>query len=108
MDSIQLFERYAEMQSLTRRMQEYARTEQWDGLIELERIRASITDELMKYENDVLWIGSDIGRKNELIRSILEMDGEIKSLTQGWKSELQEILGSIDNEKKLNKAYKTP
>lgn len=108
MDSAQQLDRYAEMLSLTRRMQECVRAEQWDGLIELEQLRASIIDELMKHENDVLWTGSELEKKGELIRSILEMDGEIKSLTQRWKGELQEMLGSIDNEKKLNKAYETP
>lgn len=89
-------------------MQECAQAEQWDGLIELEQIRTSIIEHLIKHDNGVLWRNGELDKKSELIRSILEVDGETKRLAQGWKGELQEILGSIDNEKKINKAYETP
>lgn len=108
MDSKQLLERYAEMLNVSRRMEECARAEQWDSLSELEQIRVSITDELMEHENETLWTGGDREIKGELIRSILEMDGEIKRRALGWKDELQDMLGSIDNEKKLSKAYRAP
>ncbi|HUW50196.1 MAG TPA: flagellar protein FliT [Sulfuricella sp.] len=108
MDSEQLLGRYAEMLSLTRRMLEHVRAEQWGQLVELEKIRASITHDLIKSENEGLWTGSELEKKGNLIRSILEADAEIKKLTEGWMGELQEMMGSIGNEKKLNKAYETP
>lgn len=107
MNSEQMLDRYAEMLSLTRRMGECARAEQWDKLVELEHIRASITHDLMSHEQNVLLNSDDLKKKEVLIRSILEADAAIKKLAEGWMGELQVILGSIDNEKKLNKAYET-
>lgn len=108
MNSAQLLDLYAEILDLTRQMQECARSEQWDRLIELEKIRAATTNDLMKYESEALWQNAELEKKGDLIRSTLEMDVEISRLTQAWKSELQELLDSIDNAKKLSKAYDTP
>jgi len=104
----EVLERYAEMLHLSQQMLASARKSEWDHLIELELKRAVLSEYLMKHEANCTWTTADQEKKGELIRSILEMDDEIKSLTQAWMGELQEILGSIGTEKKLHKAYESP
>ena len=105
MNSAELFERYTEMLRLAQQMLESARQSEWDRLVEFEHERAAITDTLMKHEESSVWSQAEQEKKAKLIRSILETDDEIKSLTQAWMGELQEILGSLGADKKLSKAY---
>lgn len=109
MSGEELLGRYAEMLRLTQQMLEVARLAEWDRLVEIERERAVIADHLMKLEEQGgEWTHVEQVKKAHLIRSILAADDEIKSLSQAWMGELQEILGSIDTGKKLSKAYQTP
>lgn len=108
MNSRDLLERYDEMWRLSQQMLEFARQGDWDRLIELEQSRAAIGESLAAREDESLWRPAEREKKRALIRSILDADTEIKALTQSWMGELQEILGSIDTEKKLHKAYGTP
>ncbi|BAN35467.1 hypothetical protein SCD_n01646 [Sulfuricella denitrificans skB26] len=108
MSSAELIEQYDAIWRLTQKMLEAANQAEWDRLIELVQVRAALTDTLMKQENEDLWAREEQFRKGELIHKTLSADKEIKMLTEAWKGELQEILGSIGAEKKLLKAYETP
>jgi len=106
--SADLLGRYTEMLRLAQQMLELARQSEWDRLIEFEHERAGIAEVLMKHEENSVWPQAERGKRADLIRSILETDSEVKSLTQAWMGELQELLGSIGTEKKLSKTYETP
>lgn len=108
MNAEELLDNYTQLLQLSQQMLQLAGQAEWDRLVELEQDRAAITDVLMKNESMATWTEEARSRKAELIRSILEMDNQIKSLTQDWMGELHEILGSIDTEKKLHKAYESP
>lgn len=108
MNSTDLLECYAELLQLAQQMLELARHSEWDRLVESEQKRSAIVETLMKHEMSSAWSQAEQVKKSDLIRAILETDDEIKSLTQAWMGELQEILGSIGAEKKLQKAYETP
>lgn len=108
MNGAELLGHYAEILRLARQMLELARQAEWDRLMESERKRAAIATALMKHEENSVWSQADQEKKAELIRSILEADGETRQLAQDWMGELQEILGSIGTEKKLSKAYEIP
>lgn len=107
MDAKELLDNYAQLLRLSQQMLQLAKQAEWDRLVELEHDRAAIADGLMKNESVAAWHDAAISRKAELIRSILETDNQIQSLTQNWMGELHEILGSIGTEKKLNKAYES-
>lgn len=108
MNSAELLGHYAEMLRLAQQMLELARQSEWDRLVEFEQKRSAIAEGLMKQEENSVWSQAEQEKKGDLIRSILEMDDEIKSLTEAWKGELKEILDSIGAEKKLHKAYESP
>jgi flagellar protein FliT len=80
----------------------------WDALIESELKRKALVEGMMHENESSLMDTVEQQRIGETIRKILAADSEIKSLTQTWMGELQEILGSIGTEKKLSKAYETP
>ena len=86
-------------------MLEAAANSRWDDLVELEKKRAA------------LFAGKELGviagmsdamlqqRLAAIIQQILELDSQIKMLTEAWMSELNGILRSLGAEKKLQQAY---
>jgi len=99
---------YEDLWLLTQQMLDAAQNGDWDALIESELKRNALV-ERMRVQNDSTNMNAVEQQKaGVIIRKILAADTEIKMLTEAWKGELQEILGSIGTEKKLNKAYETP
>lgn len=99
---------YENLWLLTRQMLDAAQNGDWDVLLEAE-LKRNAWVERMRLQN-VSSIKNTVEQQKagEIIRHILAADSEIKTLTEAWKGELQEILGSIGTEKKLSKAYETP
>lgn len=85
-----------------------AQNGEWDALIEGELKRSALVERMMAQNEPPATGATEQQKTGEIIKNILAADGEIKTLTEAWKGELQEILGSIGTEKKLNKAYETP
>lgn len=92
----------------TRQMLYAAQKGDWDTLIEGELKRSALVERMMAQEEPSIMSADEQQKAGEIIRDILAADSEIKALTEAWKGELQEILGSIGVEKKLSKAYETP
>lgn len=108
MNSAELLERYDAISQITQDMLEAARHGKWDELAGFVQTRASLTEHLMMQESPDLWGAEEQNQRNDLIRSVLAADEEIKILTKSWMNELREQLGSVGTEAKLNKAYETP
>ena len=85
-----------------------ARNGDWDALIEGELKRSALVERIRVQNEPPLMNAVEQQKAGEIIRNILAADSEIKTLTEAWKGELKEILGSIGIEKKLSKAYETP
>lgn len=99
---------YENLWLLTRQMLCAAQQGDWDALIECELKRNAWVERMMGQDVSSITNAVEQQKTGEIIRNILAADGEIKTLTEAWKGELQEILGSIGTEKKLSKAYETP
>lgn len=96
---------YGRLWTLTRSMLDAARNNAWDDLVEIEKKRAELLDELAKSDvSDITDLALN-ARKAELIRNILACDEETRILTESWMVELRQILDSIGTEKKLNDTY---
>lgn len=108
MNSAELLKQYDAIWRLTQKMLGAANQGEWDQLIEFVQLRATLTDSLMKLDNEDLWGREELSQKAELIRKTLSSDEEIKKLTQAWMGELQEMLGSIGTEIKLQQTYEVP
>ncbi|MHB1292067.1 MAG: flagellar protein FliT [Sulfuricella sp.] len=99
---------YENLWLLTQQMLDTAQKGDWDALVESE-LKRNAWVERMRVQNESFITNTVEQQKvGDIIRRILAADSEIKTLTEAWKGELQEILGSIGTEKKLNKAYETP
>lgn len=99
---------YENLWLLTQQMLNAARNGDWDVLIEVEINRNALVERLMA-QNETAAVMNTVEqhKTGEIIRKVLAADSEIKTLTEAWQGELQEILGSIGTEKKLSKAYET-
>ncbi|MHB1591893.1 MAG: flagellar protein FliT [Sulfuricella sp.] len=80
----------------------------WDALIESELKRNAWVERMRVQNESPIMNTVEQQKAGEIIRHILAADSEIKTLTEAWKGELQEILGSIGTEKKLSTAYGIP
>lgn len=105
MESGKLLGCYEELRRQAQQMLESARQGDWNGLIELERKRGRLLEDLASGEQGGSQEPEVQEKKAVLIRQILEIDGETRELAEAWLKELQEILGSVDTEQKLQKAY---
>ncbi len=83
-----------------------AREERWDDLTALDAERAGCLSRVVE-ATLVSTKPSDIEVRTELIQSILECDEQAKSLIRARQEELTEVLGSMDNERKLADAYRS-
>ena len=85
---------YEAILTITGRMLKAAQSADWERLITLEHECRGLTKELMiSDENKVL--SNDLRqRKQEIIQQILADDAEIRTLTQPWMAQLQNILNN--------------
>jgi flagellar protein FliT len=105
MDQAQLLARYTEAWEMTRQMLEAARSEDWDGLLNLDQTRDQLFAGLMQappVAPENLQLADETAT---LIRNILAADQQIQSLSQAWMEEINGVLTSVNVEKKLLKAY---
>jgi len=96
---------YERVLALTRDMLEAARRSDWDGLVQHERERAGLLDQIKEQDPDPTRDAATRGRKREIILEILKGDEQIQVLSQDWMHELREVLGSISTEQRLTRTY---
>lgn len=96
--------RYREIQEVTRHMLAAAQTGDWEALVNLEAGRkaalAAVTDPSIDYQ--AAGLASD---RDGCILSILDMDQQIRALTEAWMGEMREILGNVRSQRRLEQAY---
>jgi flagellar protein FliT len=109
MDQAQILAAYSAAWNATQRMLQAARAEQWDALIELEQGRDGLLAQLMQAQAPTQTKASvdpqQAAETARLIRNILAADQQIQGLTRAWMDEINGVLGSVQAEKKLLKAY---
>lgn len=102
-----IFAAYENLWLLTRQMLNAAQNGGWDALIEGELKRNALVEYMMVKNESSIMNAVEQQKIGEIIRHILAADSEIKTLTEAWMGELQDILGSIGTEKKLHRAYES-
>jgi len=96
---------YERVLALTREMLEAARRSDWDALVQRERDRAGLVDQIKQHDPDPARDAPTRERKREIIVEILNSDEQIQVLSQDWMHELREVLGSISPEQRLTRTY---
>ena len=96
---------YEEMSTLSARMVEAARAQDWDMLIELEHAVAILRDKLMKEDSNVGLSAAESERKSKLIQHILEDDAEVRRHTEPWMEHVRQFLGAGAKQRQVERAY---
>lgn len=93
-NSFEIIAIYEAILTITGRMLKAAQSADWERLITLEHECRGLTKKLIiSDENKVL--SNDLRqRKQEIIQQILADDAEIRTLTQPWMAQLQNILNN--------------
>ena len=100
-----VIENYEFLSSITTRMRVAAIDGQWDQLVELEK-QCSQHVEIMKTQDTGIPPNETTRlRKVELIRKILADDAEIRNHTEPWVEQLQRIMHSTGQERRLQQTY---
>ena len=89
----------------TQKMLGAARAGDWDGLVQLESNRRTKIDQILQINQSRIKDQELVARQSELIRNILSADEEIKRLTCSWMDKIQQELGVIGVDKRLQQAY---
>ncbi|MBI3903704.1 MAG: flagellar protein FliT [Nitrosomonadales bacterium] len=98
-------ENYEYLSSLTAQMRTAAIQGEWDHLVDLEK-QCSARIYLMRTLGDATPSDESTRlRKVELIRKILADDAEIRNQTQPWLGQLQHLMQSVVQERRLQEAY---
>jgi flagellar protein FliT len=100
-----VIENYEFLSTITAQMRVAAAHGQWDQLVELEK-QCSEHVEIMKTQEVGLSPNECARlRRVELIRKILADDAEIRNHTEPWVGQLQRIMHSTGQERRLQQTY---
>ena len=100
-----VIENYEFLSSLTAKMRVAATQGEWDHLVELEQ-HCSQRVQAMKAQDASTPLNEDMRlRKVALIRQMLADDAEIRNQTQPWMAQLQQLMQSTGQERRLQQAY---
>lgn len=92
MKSFELIAVYESILFTTGQMLKATQSADWEYLIILEEECRNLTKKIIK-NNENEFLGDELRqRKFEIIQQILAVDAEIRTLTQPWMSQLQNIL----------------
>lgn len=96
---------YEQALEITQAMLAAARKGDWDALVQRERDRDRLIEQIRQQDPDPARDSAARDRKREIIVQILQGDEEIQLLTQDWMHELREVLRSIQTEQRLSRTY---
>lgn len=89
-----------------RAMLKAAREERWDDLTALDTERQSCFSRVV--DADLISTRpSSVEACTEMINSILQCDEQTKTLIKAWQGEMNEVLDSMGNRRKLADAYQS-
>lgn len=95
---------YRRLLDNARAMLNAAREERWDDLSAMDVERQDCISRVVQTDL-VSTRPSDAAKRTELIQNILECDEQTKVLVKAWQTEMADVLGSMDNSRKLADAY---
>jgi flagellar protein FliT len=100
-----VIENYEYLSSIMGQMREAATQGAWDHLVELEKQCSQRVNAMKAQDNTTVLDESTRLRKVTLIRKILADDADIRSHTEPWMAQLQRLMQSAGQERRLQEAY---
>lgn len=105
MNSTQVIHNYESLSALTGQMRDAAEHGEWDMLVGLEQ-QCSRHVASMKADDSATTLDEPSRqRKIQLIKKILADDAEIRNRTEAWMGQLQRLMQSNRQERRLHQAY---
>ncbi|HWT55013.1 MAG TPA: flagellar protein FliT [Rhodocyclaceae bacterium] len=98
-------ELYEEMTTLSARMVEAARRNDWDNLIELERSVGELRLRIAEDDDNGRLDSRERERKAALIQRILADDAEIRRHTEPWMEQVRQFLGGARRKRQVDQTY---
>jgi flagellar protein FliT len=96
---------YQEMSTLSARMVEAARANDWENLISLEKSVVALRRVLAADDDNSRLSAREIDLKRTLIQRILDDDAEIRRHTEPWMEQVRQFLGGNTRRKQVESAY---
>ena len=104
-DQEQILDIYGAISTKTGEMLAAARSADWDRLVALEEDCRALIERLKRSKTDPVASTRFVQRKIAYIRKALDDDAKIRELTEPWMAQLETYLGSVRQEKKLQRTY---
>jgi flagellar protein FliT len=96
---------YEAMSTLSARMVEAARSQDWANLVALEKSVAALRQTLLADDDSSRLSAAEIDLKHALIQRILDDDAEIRRHTEPWMEHLRKYLGDSAQRRQVGRAY---
>lgn len=100
-----VIENYEYLSALTGQMREAAVHDNWDHLVELEKQCSQRVESMKALDASVPLDENARLRKVALIRKILADDAEIRNRADPWMAQLQHVIQSTWQERRLQETY---
>lgn len=106
MDSVEIIELYENVASISGRMLDAARLGDWELLEQLERDCSIRIQTLRENVDEPAELSADQRlRKISIIKKILADDKEIRTITEPWMAQLDNLMQAARNTHNLMRAY---
>ena len=105
MNGNQILAIYEEISRTTGQMLAAAHSDDWDGLVALEKDCSGMFARLFEVEDGAPRDAEFQRRKGELIRGVLADDAQIRLLVEPWLVQLTAMIGSTRQQNRLSRAY---
>lgn len=100
---------YENILNTTNKMLAAAQNNEWDQLVDLEQECRKLTDELIANNTEhELNLSEELQQhKVKIIHQVLANDAQIRTITEPWMAQLQNILNATKCERNLQQAYQS-
>ncbi|MCL4410687.1 MAG: flagellar protein FliT [Gammaproteobacteria bacterium] len=105
MDGGDVIESYQRLLKFSNNMLAHARKDDWAALIESEMVYVAEVEKLQNYEIDAMLDEGQQEQKLELLEQLLEQDKEIRERLLARRQELEKLISSASQKKKVEDAY---
>jgi flagellar protein FliT len=90
---------------ITNKMLAVAEDNEWDKLIVLEKECKKLTSKLVNNKSEQRLSDELLQKKVKIIHLILANDAKIRSITEPWMAQLQNMLNTAGQKRNLQQAY---
>ena len=107
MDHKQIITTYEAILIITNKMLTAAESNEWEKLIALEKECRKLTKKLVSNTSGRELSDELLKKKINIIHQVLSNDAKIRSITESWMDNLQNMINTVGHKRNLQQAYQT-